>query len=118
MSDIYCRPIDSVGYSNEALELSDDISLLLQQIECTLTTPKSRVLGVQDFGLNLEDYIFDLTFNTIAIESAIRTQIGLFIPLTTTYPVDVSVVFYEGESRDLAEVNINISGAPALTVVF
>jgi hypothetical protein len=118
MSDIYCKPIDSLGYSDEILELNDDISLLLQQLECLLTTPRSQVMGVQDFGLNLEDYIFDLTFNTIAIESTIRTQIGLFLPLVTTYPVDVSVAFYEGESRDLAEVNINISGAPALTVVF
>jgi hypothetical protein len=118
MSDIYCRPIDSINYSNEVLEINEDISMMLQQLECLLTTPLSRVLGVQQFGINLEDYIFDLTFNTVAIESTIRNQIGLFIPLTTEYPIDVSINFYEGETRDMAEVNITISGAPALTVVF
>lgn len=118
MSDIYCKPIDSIGYSNEILELDDDISLLLQQIECLLITPKSKVLGIDNFGINLEDYIFDLTFNTVAIESIIRNQIGLFIPLTTQYPIDILINFYEGNARDLAEINITISGTPALTVVF
>jgi hypothetical protein len=118
MSDIYSRPIDSINYSNSVLEINDDISMMLQQLECLLTTPPARVLGVQQFGIDLENYIFDLTFNTVAIESVIRNQIGLFLPLTTEYPVAVSINFYEGESRDLAEVNITISGAPALTVVF
>lgn len=118
MSDIYCRPIDSINYSNDALEINEDISLMLQQLECLLTTPVAGVMGVPQFGINLENYIFDLTFNTVAIESVIRNQIGLFLPLTTEYPVDVSINFYEGESRDLAEVNITISGSPALTVVF
>jgi hypothetical protein len=64
---------------------------MLQQLECLLTTPLSRVLGVQQFGINLEDYIFDLTFNTVAIESTIRNQIGLFIPLMV--PIRIMLVF-------------------------
>jgi|GEM_PF-5140109 hypothetical protein len=118
MSDLYCKPIDSISYSNELLEIEDSISLMLQQIECLLITPKSKVLGVDDFGINLEDYIFDLTFNTTAIESTIRNQINLFIPLTIQYPIDILINFYEGTARDLAEINITISGTPALTVVF
>ena len=118
MSDIYCRPIDSLGYSDQTLELNEDISLMLQQLECLLTTPEGQVIGVEQFGINLEDYIFDLTFNTVAIESTIRNQIGLFLPLTAEYPLDISVNFYEGESRDVAEVNISISGTPGLTIVF
>jgi hypothetical protein len=118
MSDIYCKPIDSIGYSDQVLELNDDIALMLQQLECLLTTPKASVLGVEQFGINLEDYIFDLTFNTVAIESAIRSQLGLFIQLTNQYPLDVSVNFYEGDTRDVAEVNISVNGAPGLTMVF
>ena len=54
---------------------SDEISLLIAQIENVLFTRKTQVLGQKDYGVNLEDLLFSLRRNEGEIKSTVLRQV-------------------------------------------
>jgi hypothetical protein len=66
------------------------------------------VLGEPGFGANLEHLIYTLNYNEGSILSELEKQIDLFVPLAKKYNTNVSVAFYKGTVRDIAQIDIVI----------
>jgi len=93
--DIYSRDDSVSKYNPNQLEVSDDISLLILQIENLLFTNKNEVLGSSDFGASLESEVLRTSFSSGQIETRISNLIATYCPLATRFNVGVNVQFYD-----------------------
>jgi hypothetical protein len=69
--EIYTRNEESPNFFSNILEISDEISFVILQIENILFTKKNEVLGNHEFGIDLEEMIFSLNLNEIIIKNKI-----------------------------------------------
>ena len=115
--DFYIRDNSAPKYQDDILEISDPISFLLMQIEMLLFTNKTEMLGMPQFGINLEEDLFLFNVNEAQLMSKITTQIYAYCPLANDYKVNVDVGFIQGENRDIAMIDIYIEGYKELSVL-
>ena len=116
INDIYSRGPAENKYAPNTIDVTDGLSQLILKIENVLFTRKGDVLGVPDFGCNLEDLIYEFNFNNYKIKEVIEKQINVYCPLAQTHTVEVDVSFQRGEVRDIAYVDILINNKFLLTV--
>jgi hypothetical protein len=111
MADIYLRVDGDPGFSPGQLEITDEVQILLNQIEMLIFTRQGDVLGAETLGVNIEDLIFSLTVSAGIVETAIYNQIRNYCKLANKYVVDVNVRFFKGTERDIGVVDILVDGA-------
>ena len=105
MADIDLRTPDIPGYDENRLELTEEVEILVHQIENLLTTLPDEALGV-NIGVDLRDLIFTSTISADEIESIINDQIQRYCPSAVNFNVDVEVQLFQGTQRDIGVVNI------------
>lgn len=109
--DIYSRDDFVSKYNPKQLEVSDDLSLLILQIENLLFTNKNEVLGSNDFGASLESEILRTSFSSGQIETRVSNLIATYCPLATRYNIGVNVQFYDLDNDSaygaLMDVTVN-----------
>lgn len=115
--DFYTRKEDMSKYIPDVLEIGDEASLLLIQIENLLFTDKTQVIGQPDFGINLHDLLFTFVKNGSEIKSTIMEQIYSYCPLAPKYNVNVDVSFAIDGTRDIAFIDIYLNDKRAMGVL-
>lgn len=119
LKDIYTRNEESPKYDSTRLEVDDKLSQLILKIENVLFTRKTEVLGVEDFGANLDDLIFSLVANEAQIATTISKQIQAYcLNGQDTFSINTQVQFFSTEERNGALVDIYINEARVLGVLF
>jgi hypothetical protein len=113
--EIYTRNEESPNFFSNILEISDEISFVILQIENILFTKKNEVLGNHEFGIDLEEMIFSLNLNEIIIKNKIIDAILDYCPEAEKYNVEVDVTFYQTDSIDVAIIDIIIDGRIVLS---
>lgn len=108
-SDFYLRK-EELNVVQDVLEIKDEISLLLTQIEMCLFTDKNEVIGQNNFGMNLQDSIFTFQLNESDLQERILKEIYTYCPLAYNYNVDVVVNFTKNEVRDICLLDIIVNG--------
>lgn len=93
LKDIYAIPEEEPRYKDNILEISNELDEIIQQVDMILFTKKGEILCMPEFGCNLEQYLFDTTYNKTQIKNIIMEQINNFIYLDGSYKVDVDVNF-------------------------
>lgn len=88
--------------------INNDLLLVLQQIDLLFNTDPYDVLGDMNFGSNYDDYLYTVGVSNIALENKILTDINKLDLLG--YRVDVKVTLVEGTERDIAFIDITVSG--------
>ena len=114
-SDIFCMSPDSPRYSPTALEVRGTLPILIQKIEMLLYTEKGSVLGVPDFGINLERYVFESGVSGESLRGEILRQIRTYVITEAEereFSPDVRVTFfdYAEDFSTACEVDIIING--------
>jgi hypothetical protein len=121
LKDIYTRDVSSDKYDPLRLEVDDSLSDLIIKIENTLFTTKGAVLGVPDFGCNLDELIFTLVLNESSIERRINNQIASYClngDGTQEFDVNAQVQFFSTLERDGALVDIYINQRRVIGMLF
>jgi hypothetical protein len=117
--DIYSRGPTENNFSSNTIEVTDELSQLVLKIENTLFTRKGEVLGVSDFGCNLEDLVFSLVLNEAVIQQRINSQIQTYcLPDNTKFGIDTRVTFFVNEGRSGALVDIYINENRVIGALF
>jgi hypothetical protein len=117
--DIYSRNSDENKFSENVIEVTDELSQLVLKIENTLFTRKGDVLGVPDFGCNLNDLIFSLVLNESVIQQRITSQIQAYcLTNTNKFGIDTRVSFFNTEGRNGALVDIYINERRVIGALF
>ena len=115
---IYVRSETDPKYDPWQLEVYNELEELKSQIRILLTTSRGSVLGVPDFGLNLEDYLFTISANLEAIRKDIQSQIQAFcyVPDGYSVRVDVNIVGALDGPYNILKIDIYINNKYSLSV--
>lgn len=117
--DIYSRGVAENKFSPNIIEVTDELSQLILKIENVLFTRKGEVLGVPDFGCNLDDLIFSLVLNESVIQQRIVSQIQAYcLPDDNKFGINVTVSFFQVEGRSGALVDIYINEIRVIGALF
>lgn len=106
--EIYIKYVGDPNYDPNKVQIESEIQQLITQIETTLFTNRTDVLGSPDFGCNLENLIYSLGYNEHQIKTTIDSQIETYCPLAQKYGVTSNISFIRGEVRDIAYIDITI----------
>lgn len=113
IQEIYIGIPNTNQYKEKTIEITDDIGTILQRIRMVLGTRKGIVLGDTDFGMNIEDYLFDMNFSEEKIRKEILYQIAKYVSPTVgpMYSIDVKVNFGKNtvEGYDYMVIDIYIN---------
>jgi hypothetical protein len=108
LKEIYAIPNSEKRYKDNVMELSNELDVIIQQVDMLLFTNQGDVLLLPDFGCNLEKYLFETSYNETVIKSVILNQIRKYIYLTGTYSVDVDVSFIKWDYNVAMVVDLTI----------
>ena len=97
LKEIYAIPENETRYKPNTVEISSELDTIIQQVDLLLFTNKGDVLLMPEFGCNLEQYLFETSWNQTAIKEMIMTQIRNYIYNNGSFKIDVNVDFYKWE---------------------
>lgn len=123
IKEIYCRMPGDPKYEEGRIHIDDEVSALLQRIRICLGTRQGEVLGDPYFGIDLADYLFDMSYDKAAIEAAIMENLTDYViaPFTSERGYDVSVDVEFGKDpqarADYMLVDISINGEKLLGIL-
>lgn len=114
--EFYIKNIGDPKYQSDKLQQDNEISMLLTQIETVLFTRKGDVLGLPDFGANLEDYVYEFQYNNYQIKTIVTRQISRYVPLASKYNVQVDVDFSEESDRYVMFLDITVDASIKMSI--
>ena len=118
-TDFYIGYPGHPRFRNTDIIEDDIIRVIIQKYEMILFTNKGEVFGDLDFGLDLEELLFETKLSADAIESMINMQINTYISEIANINYSVTVSFFEDPERyqDYMEIFFNIKDYEVYTVV-
>lgn len=109
ISEIYSRLPNDPFFSKEKLETNDEIEALLGKIRMIMFTRQGDLLGNPEFGVDIEKYIFETSFDENSIINEVRDQFFKFIPEANRYNLNVLVNLAKGEYKDQIIIDVLIN---------
>ena len=107
--DLNIRGEEHPKYKSDRIFEDRKIEIIIQKLENILFTNKGEVLGDDEFGCNLEYYLWSTNVPVNKMQSDIQEQIDIYIPeLNEEYEYTLSLDLYEGTTRDILYINIKI----------
>lgn len=107
--ELYIKTIGDPNFDVDQMESSEEIQLMLTQIETLIFTNKGEVIGNPDFGLNLDDYVYSFMYNDDMLQGMVSNAISQWIPLSNKYPVIVNVEYTTESDRNAVYIDISIN---------
>lgn len=115
--EFYIKSVSDPNFDPTKLQSSSEIAQLLAQLEVLLFTNKGDVLGSPNFGVGLEDLVYELNYNSSQIEGEIDQQLLMYVPLARNFNVKTSVEFLSGTEKDIIFVDIMIDSQYQIQIV-
>lgn len=109
IKDFYIRTPDDPNYVYGIIEHSDTIESIITKIKMILGTTQGQVLNDLNFGVGLEDLVFETRVNKLELEEKIKSQINQYIDESKDYQIDARVSFGKDIDGDFAVVDIYIN---------
>ena len=94
---------------NKPIE-DDVVEVLVQKLEMVLFTRNQEVYGDQNFGANLEYYLWSTSLSNQNLKDEITDQINTYIPELNTVGYTLNLQLYTGIVRDIMVLNFTILG--------
>ena len=93
--DFYIKYQGHPKYRRDLLIEDDIISVIIQKYEMILFTNKGEVLGLPDFGCDLEKFLFQTRVSAEYVRDIIIRQIRTYIPELVNMNYQLEVKFVE-----------------------
>lgn len=87
--------------------ISDDVDLILQQIDILFSATPTEVLGDVNYGTTYDNYLYQLKISNSALESVVRNDLSS-IDLRGFVP-SVEVLLLQGTEQDIAIIDITLT---------
>jgi phage baseplate assembly protein W len=107
ISDLYIRTPEDPNYKF-LLSHSDQIESIVTKIKMILNTSQGKVLGDVNFGVGLEDLVFETKINKTELENRIKQQISQYVSESRDFRIDSKVSFGKADGYDYALVDIYV----------
>jgi hypothetical protein len=106
--ELYIKTLGDPNYRDDQMQSDEEILMMLTQIETLVFTNKGEVMGDPEFGLNLEDYVYSFMYNDDMLRGVVNNAIIQYIPLSSKYPVSVTVEYTTQSDRNAVYIDITI----------
>ena len=117
ISEIYVKNPEDPNFKINILHHSDPIESIISKIKMIFGTRQGQVLGDLNFGLGLEDKIFETRINKIQLEEDIKRQIGQYVTESSKYKIVPSVSFGKAKGYDYCIIDIYIDGTKSFGIL-
>lgn len=108
IKDIYIRTPEDPNYQLNVLDHSDPIESIISKIKMILGTRQGQTIGDLNFGLGIEDLIFETRINKTQLEEDIKRQINQYVSEAAEYKIRPSVSFGKAKGYDYCVIDIFI----------
>lgn len=108
IKDFNIRGKEHPKYNSRRIIEDRAIEFVVQKLENLLFTNKGDVLGDENFGLDLEYYLWSTNVPATKIEKELQEQIDIYIQELNIYDYDFSVELFQGTIRDILYVKFRI----------
>jgi hypothetical protein len=109
IKEIYTRNPEDPNFQYGILEHSDTVESIITKAKMILGTRQGQTIGDLNFGVGLEDLIFETRVNKNQLEEKIISQFNQYISETKDYKVVPQVSFGKAEGYDYAIIDIYIN---------
>lgn len=92
------------------LVVEDSLSAAIQELDILMGTERTQLIGNPKFGLNMEQFLWDLQPSTDQIKDHIRDQIEGNTFWLKQFSYDIDIQATAGTERTIYIVYINIKG--------
>lgn len=110
LKEIYHKLTTDPTYQEGILEHSDAIEAYIEKIKMILNTSRGDILAHPNFGVNLNELIFNHDVSGEKIREEILSNIIQFCPENKFFETKIEVKFHRGNHHDTALVDIYING--------
>ena len=117
IKDIYIRNPSDPNYVYGLYEHEDAIESIITKIKMILGTRQGQVMGDVNFGVAIEDLIYETRINKFDLEEKIRGQIIQYVYEAAQYKIDPKVSFGRAEGYDYCIIDFFINNTKALGVL-
>lgn len=117
IQDIYIRNPQDPNYVYGIYSHDDAIESIITKIKMILGTRQGQVLGDTNFGVAIEDLIFETRINKFDLEEKIRAQITQYVSEAAQYQIDPKVQFGKTEGYDYCVIDFFINSVKALGIL-
>lgn len=115
--DLYIRSYEDANFQYGILEHSNAIESVISKIKMLFGTRQGQVLGDINFGLGIEDLIFETRINKIELEEKIKMQFDQYISETKDYQITPSVSFGKADGYDFAIIDVYVNAVKIIGIV-
>ena len=109
IQDIYTRNPEDINYKYGVLSHNDIIEAIIAKIRMILNTSQGRVLGDVNFGVGIEDLVFETKVNKNEVEERIKKQISQYITEASEFKITPKVSFGQADGYDYCLIDIYIN---------
>lgn len=106
MIEFYTKLPDDVDYVENQLEISSEFDAYLQQIKNVFSPEPGSIMGAEEMAVDLERYIYELSFNEKRLEKKIEEIIYSYCTFSEIFRTTIKIRFAKGVRRDLAFIDI------------
>lgn len=117
IKEIYTRSPDDPNYVFGIYEHEDPIETIITKIKMILGTIQGQILGDVNFGIGLEELIFETRINKLDLEEKINDQIYQYIDEAGEYKIRPSVSFGKEDGYDYCVVDIYINKSKIFGII-
>jgi hypothetical protein len=121
IKEIYCKLPSAGGYKKDTIETDNLVEEILQRCRVCLGTRPGDILGDPLFGIDLEDFIFDMSVDTDEIKERIDNLLNNYAGAgyEDDYIIDTEVLFGHNttDMSDYLLINIRLNGQRILGIV-
>jgi hypothetical protein len=117
IQEIYIRNPEDPNYRYGVFSHSDPIESIISKLKMILGTTQGQVLGDLNFGVGIEDIIFETRVNKVELEEKILKQIQAYISESSRFKINPSVSFGKADGFDYCLIDIYINDQKAIGVL-
>lgn len=115
IKEIYIRDEKDPYYESGIVDYQNDLEYVISQIRMILGTKNGDVLGMYNFGVDLEYAVFNTKKSAEQVANKIEEQINEYVWKPNGMDINVAVSFGDsGKGYDYAVIDILIDGVKAV----
>jgi phage baseplate assembly protein W len=117
IKDLYVKSPSDPNYNTDILDHSDPIESIKAKLKMILGTHQGQVFGDVNFGVGVEDLIFETKINKLQLEEKISSQIYQYVSESREYQIRPSVQFGKADGYDYCVIDFFINNDKAMGIL-
>jgi len=98
IQELYIRNPSDPNFRTDVLDHSNPIESIMAKVKMILGTRQGQIIGDLNFGVGIEDLIFETKINKMQLEEDIKNQIWQYVSESGDYSIRPDISFGKAEA--------------------